>query len=102
MTLFEPVRQSMQTTEAESELPAHVLQRLDITATWLWSCEPDCPPAARPRLVEQLNEVTSAVERLAFRHQFHPDEEIDRRELQRCAGELDRLHRLWSPDGLNL
>lgn len=98
MTLFESVTPTMPPAETESS--ARVLQRLDLTATWLWSCEPDCSPALRHHLVEQLNAVTNAVERLAFRHQFHPDEAVDPRELRRCVSELDRLHRCWNSNGV--
>ncbi|MFK7920121.1 MAG: hypothetical protein AB8G14_18760 [Ilumatobacter sp.] len=77
------------------ETPAKTLRRLELTVMWLWSDEPVCDISERPALLTRLGAASELVERLAFRHDVHPDEPTDVAVLAECAAELDRLVTRW-------
>lgn len=77
------------------ERPTQLLHQLELTVMWLWSTEPSCDIAERSALLTRLGAASETIERLAFRHEVHPDEPTDADTLHSCAAELDDLVRHW-------
>lgn len=103
MTIFEsPTSTDTHVPHGQrTETTTQMLQRAEVAVIWLWSCEPDCDERERRQLMERLSSASSAVERFAFRHEFHPDDPIDDAELRRCVAEVDELWSCWQANESN-
>lgn len=86
---------TLETGSGVGEQPTQLLRRLELTVMWLWSDEPVCDIADRPALLTRLGAASEVLERLAFRHDVHPDEPMDSAALAACAAELEALTAHW-------
>jgi hypothetical protein len=78
-----------------SDQSVATIRRLELTVMWLWSSEPNAGPDERARLLTRLSAASIDVERLVYRHEFHPDAPVDVDALEACRSEIQDLARWW-------